>query len=75
MQTPVRPTTRQGQQGTHEVADHLNPAPKEEVAGEDGLGHDGEPEVEVIEEGDVSEGEDAEVRPKVLKAPRAPTQK
>ena len=50
MRTPVRPTTRQGQQGTHEVVDHPNPAPEEEMAGEDGLGHDGEPEVEVIEE-------------------------
>ena len=49
MRTPVRPTTRQGQQGTNEVIDHLNPAPEEEVAGVDGLSHDGDPEVEVIE--------------------------
>ena len=75
MRTPVRPTTRQGQQGIHEVTAHLNPAPEEEVAGEDGLGHDGEPEVEVIEEGDIGDDEVAEVRPRVLKAPKAPTQK
>ena len=43
------------------MTDHLNPAPEEVVAGEDGLGHDGEPEVEVIEEGDISEAEDAVV--------------
>ena len=36
------------------------------------MGHDGEPEVEVIEESDISEAEDAEVRPRVLRAPRAP---
>ena len=35
------------------MTDHLNPAPEEEVAGEDGLSHDGDPEVEVIEEGDI----------------------
>ena len=51
------------------MTDHLNPAPEEEVAGEDGLSHDGEPEVEVIEEGDISEAEDAQARPRVLKAP------
>ena len=72
---PVRPTIHQGQQGTQEVTDDLNPAPEEEVAGEDGLSHDGEPEVEVIEKGDVSEAQDAHERPRVLKAPRAPTQK
>ena len=71
MRTPVRPTTHQGQQGTPDVTDHLNPAPEEEVAGGDGLGHDGEPEVEVIEEGDISESEDAEVRPRVVKAPKS----
>ena len=37
------------------MTDHLNPAPEEEVAGEDGLSHDGDPEVEVIEEGDISD--------------------
>ena len=57
------------------MTDHLNPAPEEEVAGGNGLSHDGEPEVEVIEEGDISEAEDAEARPRVLKAPKAPTQK
>ena len=46
------------------MADHLNLAPEEEVAGGDGLGHDGELEVEVIEVGDISEAEDAEVRPR-----------
>ena len=56
------------------MVDHLNPAPEVEVAGEDGLGHDGEPEVEVVEEGDISEAEDARARPRVLKAPKAPTQ-
>ena len=48
------------------MTDHLNPAPEEEVAG--GMGHDGEPEVEVIEEGDISEAEEAEVRPRVSRA-------
>ena len=57
------------------MIDHLNPAPEEEVAGEDGLGQDGDPEVEVIEEGDSSDAEDDGARPRVLKAPRAPTQK
>ena len=41
---PVRPTTHPGQQGSPKVIDHLNPAPEEEVAGDDGLGQDGEPE-------------------------------
>ena len=72
---PVRPTTHQGQQGTQEVTDHLNPAPEEEAAGEDGLSQDGDPEVEVIEEGDISEDEVASEGPKVLKSPKAPTQK
>ena len=57
------------------MIDHLNPAPEEEVAGEDGLGQDGDPEGEVIEEGDSSEAEVAGARPRVLKAPGAPTQK
>ena len=57
------------------MIDHLNPAPEEEVAGKDGLSQDGEPEVEVIEEGDSSDAEAAGARPRVLKAPRAPTQK
>ena len=72
MRAPVRPTTRQGQQGTLKVTDHLNPAHEEVVAGEDGLSHDGDPEVEVIEEGDSEEDEVVHARPKVLKAPRAP---
>ena len=75
MKTPVRPTTHQGQQGSPKVIDHLNPAPEEEVAGDDGLGHDGDPEVEVIEEGDSTDAEDEGARPRVLKAPKAPTQK
>ena len=57
------------------MSDHLNPAPEEEVAGEDGLSQDGDPEVEVIEEGDSSDDEDGGARSRVLKAPRAPTQK
>ena len=52
------------------MIDHLNPAPEEEVAGEDGLGQDGDPEVEVIEEGDSSDAEAAGARPRVLKTPR-----
>ena len=75
MRTPVRPTTHQGQQGSPKVIDHLNPAPEEEVAGEDGLSQDGDLEVEVIEEGDSNDAEDSGARPRVLKAPRAPTQK
>ena len=67
MRAPVRPTTHQGQQGTQEVTDHPNPAPEEEVAGGNGLSHDGEPEVEVIEEGDINEAEDDPVRPRVLR--------
>ena len=44
------------------MADHLNPAPEEEVAGGNGLSHDGEPEVEVIEEAeDEGEGRAARV--------------
>ena len=57
MMIPVRPTTHPGQQGSPKVIDHLNPAPEEEVAGEDGLSQDGDPEVEVIEEGDSSDAE------------------
>ena len=57
------------------MIDHLNPAPEEEVAGEDGLSQGGDPEVEVMEEGDSSDAEDEGARPRVLKAPRAPTQK
>ena len=51
------------------MIDHLHPAQEEEVAGKDGLGQDGEPEVEVIEEGDSSDAEAAGARPRVLKAP------
>ena len=69
MRAPVRPTTQPGQQGSPKVIDHLNPAPEEEVAGKDGLSQDGEPEVEVIEEGDSSDAEVAGARPRVLKAP------
>ena len=69
MKAPVRPTTHQGQQGTLKVTDHLNLALEEEVAGEDGLSHDDDPEVEVIEEGDIEEDENARARPRVLKAP------
>ena len=75
MRAPVRPTTHQGQQGTQRVTDHLNPALVEEVAGGKSLGHDGGPEVEVTEEGDEEEDEVAQARPRVLKAPRTPTQK
>ena len=39
------------------------------------MSHDGDPEVEVIEEGDISDDEDAREGPRVLKAPKAPTQK
>ena len=53
------------------MIDHLNPAPEEEVAGDDGLGQDGDPEVEVIEEGDSSDAEDEGARPRVLKAPQS----
>ena len=53
------------------MIDHLNPAPEEEVAGKDGLSQDGDPEVEVIEEGDSSDAEATGVRPRVLRAPRA----
>ena len=60
--TPVRPTTHQGQQGTQEVTDHLNPAPEEEVAGGNGLSHDGGSEVEVIEEGHPVEEAEAGAR-------------
>ena len=75
MREPVRPTTRQGQQGTLKVTNHLNPAHEEERAGESGLSHDGDPEVEVIEEGDSEEEEAVQARPRVLKAPKAPTQR
>ena len=58
------------------MIDHLNPAPEEEVAGGDGLSHDGDPEVEVIEEGDISDDEICPPKgPKILKSPKAPTQK
>ena len=67
MREPVRPTTRQGQQGTLRVTNHLNPAHEEERAGGNGLSHDGDPEVEVIEEGDVEEEEVVQARPRVLK--------
>ena len=53
MIVPVRPTALKEQQGRRDDFDRLNPAPEHEVAGEDGLSHHGEPEVEVIEEGEV----------------------
>ena len=77
----VRPTTRLSQQGVKQVTDHLNPAPEEEVAGSDGLSHYGDPEVEVIEEAEVEVLEEENPSdgrgdgPRVLRAPRAPTQK
>ena len=49
MIVPVRPATLKDQQGKNEDFDCLNPAPEGEVAGNDGLGHHGEPEVEVLE--------------------------
>ena len=59
----VRPTPHLSQQGKSRSVDHLNPATEEEVAGEDGLSHHGdpeakevdaeEPEVEVLEEPEV----------------------
>ena len=63
------------------MTDHLNPAPEEEVAGSDGLSHYGDPEVEVIEEAEVEVLEEENPSdgrgdgPRVLRAPRAPTQK
>ena len=75
MREPVRPTARQGQQGTLKVTNHVNPAHEEERAGENGLSHDGDLELEVIEEGDIEEDENTQARPRVLTAPRAPTQK
>ena len=87
----VRPTPHLSQQGERRGIDHLNPATEEEVAGEDGLSHHGdpevegvdaeEPEVEVLEEPEVEvleEGRPEDGRgegPRVLKAPRAPTQR
>ena len=50
MSVPVRPAALKEQQGKNEDFDCLNPAPEGEVAGNDGLGHHGEPEVEVVEE-------------------------
>ena len=78
----VRPTTHLSQQGIEHVVDHLNPASEEEVAGGDGLSHHGDPEGEVIEDDgpkvEVLEEEHprdgAGAGPRVLKAPRAPTQ-
>ena len=78
---PVRPTALKEQQGNIEDFDRLNPAPEHEVAGEDGLSHHGEPEVEVIEEGEVEvveeppPHEDHRRGPRLVRAPRAPTQK
>ena len=50
LNVPVRPTALKEQQGQIEDFDRLNPAPECEVAGDDGLSHHGEPEVEVVEE-------------------------
>ena len=78
---PVRPTAPKEQQGKRDDFDRLNPAPEHEVAGEDGLSHHGEPEVEVIEEAEVEvveeppSPEDHRRGPKIVRAPRAPTQK
>ena len=79
----VRPTPHLSQQGTSRIIDHLNPASEEEVAGDDGLSHHGdpevegvdddEPEVEVLEEGRPEDGRGE--GPRTLKAPRAPTQR
>ena len=81
MNVPVRPAALKEQQGKNEDFDCLNPAPEGEVAGDDGLGHHGEPEVEVIEEAEVevleeeNPGDGRGDGPRVLRAPRAPTQK
>ena len=62
----IRPTPHLSQQGTSRIIDHLNPASEEEIAGDDGLSHHGdpevegvddeEPEVEVLEEGSPEDG-------------------
>ena len=54
-------------------SDHLAPAQVDEGAGDDGLGHSGDPEEEVV----VVEGPPTAIEggPRVAKAPRAPTQK
>ena len=78
---PVRPVARKEQQGNVEDFDRLNPAPECEVAGNDGLSHHGEPEAEVIEEDEVEVLEEPFPQgtcgkgPKLLRAPRALTQK
>ena len=76
----VRPTPRLSQQGNSRIIDHQSPATEEEVAGDDGLDHHGdlevevvddeEPEMEVLEEGRPEDGRGE--GPRVLKAPRAP---
>ena len=83
LRTSVRPASQTKQQGSEEAFDRLNPAPEHEGAGEDGLGHNGEPEVEVIEEAadevEIVREErprgDERGGPRVVKAPRPPTQK
>ena len=81
MNMPVRPAALEEQQGNVEDFDLLNPAPEGEVAGENGLGHHGEPEVEVVEEDEVEVVEEPPPQdacgrgPRLVRAPRAPTQK
>ena len=70
----VRPTSDPVQQETREVAGHLSPVAEAEVAGGQGLSHSGEPEEEeVIVVGEPKE--EAVVTPRVVRLPRAPTQK
>ena len=55
LNAPVRPVTHKEQQGNREDLDRLNLAPDCEVAGNDGLSHQGEPVAEVIEEDELEE--------------------
>ena len=59
----VRPTPHLSQQGERRSIERLNPATEEEVAGEDGLSHHGDPEVEGVdvEEPEVEVLEEPEV--------------
>ena len=42
----VRPTLHLSQLRNSRIIDHLNPASEEEAAGDDGLSHHGDPEVD-----------------------------
>ena len=81
LNVPVRPIALKEQQGKMEDFDRLNPAPECEVAGNDGLSHHGEPEVEVVAEDEVEVLEEPIPHephaqgPRLVRAPELPLER